>query len=69
MYELDKMILDYSHKEWPRPEFESELKNIYDINILNDMNFINENKVNDITECNVLHDIINFPKQTKNMNS
>ena len=30
------------------------------------MTCIHDNKVNNITECNLIHDIINTPKLTKN---
>ena len=33
------------------------------------MNCIQDNKVNHIYECYLLHDIINPPKRTKNLNS
>ena len=38
------------------------------MNILNDMNHINDNKVNDISEFDLLHGIINSSKQSKNIN-
>ena len=50
-------------------EFESELKIIYDMKRPNGMNCIHDNKVNKISECNLLHDIINPSKHTKNINS
>ena len=33
------------------------------------MNCMHENEVNKIPECNLLHDIINTSKHTKNLNS
>ena len=33
------------------------------------MNCINKNEVNEIAECNLLHDILNPSKLTKNLNS
>ena len=33
------------------------------------MNRIHDNKVNNIAECNLLHDMINPSKHTKNINS
>ena len=33
------------------------------------MTCIHENKVNKISECNLIHDIINPPKRTENINS
>ena len=48
--------------------FECELKNTYDIEIQNDMTRIHDNKVNNISEWNLLHDILNPPKPKKNLN-
>ena len=36
---------------------------------LNIMNRIHDNKLNNISECYLLHDIINASKRTKNLNS
>ena len=36
---------------------------------LNGINCINDNKVNNIAKFNLLHDILNPPKQTKTINS
>ena len=33
------------------------------------MNFIHDNKINKIAECNLLHDILNPLKHTRNINS
>ena len=49
--------------------FESELKNTYEIEIHNGMACIHLTKVNKLTECNLLHDIPNPPKNTKHLNS
>ena len=57
------------NKEWRKHTIESELKNTYDIEIHNCMNFILVNKVNKIYECILIHDILNPPKQAKNLNS
>ena len=57
------MSLD--EKKLRKPVFESELKYIYDIKIPNDMDYIHENKVKKIAECNLLHDIPNPSKHTK----
>ena len=32
------------------------------------MTFIHDNKANNITECNLLHDILNPPKRIENLN-
>ena len=61
------MIIDENklHKR----AFESELKYIYDIKRPNRINDIHDNEVNKIYECNLLHDILNPSKLTKNINS
>ena len=48
---------------------ERELEYIYDTKILIDTNHIHDNKVNNISEFNLLHDILITSKRTKNMNS
>ena len=62
LYELDKLSLDYNHKERYMHLFEIELENIYDKKSSNDMNFIYDNKIYNIAEWNLLHDILNSPK-------
>ena len=49
--------------------FESEIENTYYIEIHNGMTCINGNKVNKLAECNLLHEILNPPKRTENLNS
>ena len=44
------------------------LKNIDDMNSLNYMNSIYDKDVNDISECNLLYDLINNPTLPKNIN-
>ena len=39
------------------------------MNNFNNMNRIHDNKVNNIAKCNLLHDMINPSKHTKNINS
>ena len=39
------------------------------MNIFNNINRKHGNRVNDIAECNLLHDILNPSKRTKNRNS
>ena len=68
LYELYKLSLDDSNKEWHNSEFEGKLETICDMKILNDMNHLHDNKVNNISEWNLLHDIINNSKQTKDIN-
>ena len=46
-----------------------ELKNAYGIEIQNGMTCIPDNEVNNIAELNLLHDIINPPKNSKILNS
>ena len=54
--------------EWRKRAFLSELENTYDIEIQDGMTCIHDNEVNNIAECNLLHDIINPPKRTKKLN-
>ena len=68
LYELDKLSLGDSHKEWLNHGFGIELKNIHDMKSLNYMNGIHENKVNNMSEWILLHDILNLYKHTKNIN-
>ena len=49
--------------------FGSNLKNIYDMNILNDMNFIHYHELNNISECNLLQVVLNPSELAKNINS
>ena len=58
-----------NHKEWRKRELGSKLENIYDVKSLNDMNNIHDNKVNNIAECNLLNDIVNTSKCTKDINT
>ena len=67
LYELDKMILDEKHCY--KRVFESKLKYIFDIKRPNGMNCIHENKVNNISECNLPYDMLDFSKCTKILNS
>ena len=67
LYKLDKRCLD--EKELRNRVFERKLKNTYDIKRPNDMNYIDENEVNKINECNLLHDIMNTYKRNKRLNS
>ena len=48
--------------------FERKLKNIYDMKILNSVNHIHYNKVNNISECSLIHAILNHSKQIKYIN-
>ena len=45
--------------------FEFEFKNTYEIEKHNAMTRMHDNKVNNITECNLLHDVISSRKRTK----
>ena len=66
LYELDKIIID--EKRWWKGAFESEHKNVYDKNRPNGINHIHENEVNKRAKFNLLHDILNPSKGTKNIN-
>ena len=50
MYELYKLSLDGSHKEWYNHEFGSKIKNIYYIKSFNVVNILHGNKLSDIDE-------------------
>ena len=52
--------------EWHKRAFECKQKIAYGIESQNDMKRIHDKVVNKITECNVLHDIINPPKRAIN---
>ena len=56
-------------KKWRTRAFESEREITYDIKIPNGMNRIHKDKVNKTAECNLIHDIINTSKRTKNLDS
>ena len=66
LYKLDKLSLD--ENKLYDPAFEIELKIIYDMKRLNGMNHIHDNEVNKIAEWNLLQDIINTSRRTKNIN-
>ena len=70
LYEIDNMSLDKNKEnaEWRKYAFESELENKYDIEIQIGTACIHVNEVNKISECNLLHDILNPPKLTKMFN-
>ena len=55
--------------EWRKHVFEYEQKNSYGIENRNDMIRIHNNEVNNISEWNLLHDIINHNKRAKNLDS
>ena len=65
------MSLEYKKEslEWHKHGFECGHENTYGIENRNDMTRINDDEVNNISECNFLHDIIHFPKHNKNLNS
>ena len=48
--------------------FECELESIYDIKRQNIITCIHEKKVNKISECNLLHNILNPSKSNKIIN-
>ena len=52
--------------EWCKRDFESKLENTYDIENQNGMTCIHGNEVNKTSECNLLHEILNPTKCTKN---
>ena len=64
------MILEDTKEklEWRKHAFECEQKNSFGIENKNNMTRIHDKEVNKISECNLLHDIINTPKRAKNLN-
>ena len=64
LYQIDNMSLYGKKENTERHEraFESKLENTYYIEIQNIMTAIHGNKVNKLSEFNLLHDIINPPK-------
>ena len=62
------MSLDGSHKELRRRAFEGKLENIFDMKSLNYIHCIYDIKVINISKLNLLHDILNPSKCTKNIN-
>ena len=71
LYQIDNMSLEDKKEKLERCKrsFEWKLENTYRIENQNDMTRINDDKVNKIAEWNLLHDIINPPKCTKNLNT
>ena len=55
--------------EWRKHAFECKLEHTYEIEIQNGMTRIYDNELNNTAECNLLHDIINLPKLTNNLNN
>ena len=70
IYWIDNMSLDETkiRLKWRKRAFLCKQKITYGIENQNDMTCIHDNEVNKIAEYNVLHDIINSPKLTKNLN-
>ena len=70
-YHIDNMSLDEIKEmtELRKCGFESKLENKYDIESQIGVTFIHLNKVDKLYECNLIHDIPNPPKHTKNLNS
>ena len=54
--------------EWRKHTFERKFENTYAIEIQNGMTYIHINKVNKLSEWNLIHDIINRHKLVKNLN-
>ena len=67
LYEVEKMSLEDTKEklDWRKRVFEYEKKNSYGIENRNDMIRKNDNEVNNIAKCNLIHDIINPPKRAK----
>ena len=67
LYEQDKLRLNEG--KLCKNVFERKLKIIFDIKRPNGMNHIRDNKLTTISERNVLYDILNLSKHTKNGNT
>ena len=67
LYQVDHMSLENIKEklEQIKRAFECKIENTYGIENQNDMTRICDNKLNNISECNLLHDIINPRKLTK----
>ena len=70
LYEVERMSLEDTQEklEWNKRDLECKQKITYGIENLNDIVHIHDKEVNKITECNLLHDIINPHKCTKILN-
>ena len=67
MYQVDKTSIEENKKkiDLHKRAFEYENKISFEIENRNDMTRINNNEVKNISECNLLHDMINSPKRAK----
>ena len=68
LYQIDNMSL-YEKKEQlelRKHSFESELENTYVTEINNGTTCMHDKKVNKLAQCNLILDILNLPKRTKN---
>ena len=67
LYQVWKMSLEETKekRDWRKRAFEYEQNNSYGIENINDMMNIHNNEVKNIAEYNLIHDIINPPKQAK----
>ena len=52
--------------EWRKRVFECKIKNTYEIEIQNGMTCMHNKEVNNISQWDLLHDVINPPKRTRN---
>ena len=62
------MSLDGNHKELRKGKFEGKLENIFDMKSLKVIHRIHDSKVITTAGYNLLHDILNPSKFTKNIN-
>ena len=67
LYGVDKMSLEETKEklDWRKRAFQYENKHLYGIENRNYMTSIHNNEVQNIYECNLLHDIIEPPKRAK----
>ena len=61
LYQVDRVSIEETKEklDWRERAFEYENKNAYVIENRNEMTSIHNNEVKNISECNLLHNIIN----------
>ena len=69
LYQVENMSLDDTREKINQRKRALEYESSYVIENRAKIIYIKDNEVNNISECNLLHDIINTPKRAKNINS
>ena len=67
LYDIDNMSLKDKKGKlgWRKRALEWKIENKYDIEIQNGMTCVHDNEVNNIAECNLLHNILSPSKRTE----